>query len=126
MLTPRRLARMASVKLSMPEVLQWLCRAEATGKDVEEALKKWTQKTPAWAAILKVDAYATSGLGITKGCIWCGIIASNMSQRHGGNTHQVTAMHAADGCYIGLPRSLQSGRLCRVGCSMLTQVDCRQ
>ena len=62
MLTPRRLARMAAVKLSMPEMLQWLCRAEATGKDVEEALKKWTQKTPAWAAILKVDACANAGL----------------------------------------------------------------
>ena len=61
MLTPRRLARMASVKLSMPEVLQWLCRAEATGKDVEEALKKWTQKTPAWAAILKVGPCISLG-----------------------------------------------------------------
>ena len=77
MLTPRRLARMAAVKLSMPEVLQWLCRAEPTGKDVEEALKRWTQKTPAWAAILKVDACAQSRLvGIDKGLhlVWHGCI----------------------------------------------------
>lgn len=51
MITPRRLDRMASGKLSMAEALQWLCRAEPTSKDLLEALQAWTAKTPARVAL---------------------------------------------------------------------------
>ena len=51
MITPRRLMRMGSAKLSMAEALQWLCRAEPTSKDLLEAFQAWTAKTPARVAL---------------------------------------------------------------------------
>lgn len=55
MITPRRLSRMAEVKLSMAEALQWLCRAEPTSRDLLEGLQAWTAKTPARVALTQVE-----------------------------------------------------------------------
>ena len=46
---------MQTVKLSIAEALMWLCRAEPTSKECIEALKAWTEKTPARAALLAVS-----------------------------------------------------------------------
>ena len=54
-ITPRRLSRMQTTKLSIAEALMWLCRAEPTSKECIEALKAWTDKTPARAALLAVS-----------------------------------------------------------------------
>lgn len=62
MITPRRLSRMPTVKLTMAEALQWLCRAEPTSKDMIEALHSWTAKTPARAALLQARTKLQLGL----------------------------------------------------------------
>ena len=46
---------MGKAKLSMAEALQWLCRAEPTGRDLLEALQAWTAKTPAQAALTQAS-----------------------------------------------------------------------
>ena len=53
-MTPRRLSRIQSSKLSIAEALTWLCRAEPTSKDTIDALHSWAEKTPARAALLQV------------------------------------------------------------------------
>ena len=60
MITSRRLSRMLSNKLSIAEALMWLCRAEPTSKECIEAIKAWTDKTPARAALLAVNSTSVS------------------------------------------------------------------
>ena len=67
MITPRRLSRMGSAKLSMAEALQWLCRAEPTSKDLLEALQAWTAKTPAHAALTQASP-ASCNLFVIPAC----------------------------------------------------------
>lgn len=50
MLTRRRLERLKSDPVTLPEVLQWLCKVEPMSKEQDEALRKWCDKTPAMAA----------------------------------------------------------------------------
>jgi hypothetical protein len=46
MLTKRRLERLKTVHIDIPEVMQWLCKVEPLSKEQDELLRKWQDKTP--------------------------------------------------------------------------------
>jgi hypothetical protein len=46
MLTKRRLERLKTVHIDIPEIMQWLCKVEPLSREQDELLRKWSDKTP--------------------------------------------------------------------------------
>jgi len=63
MLTKRRLERLKSVQIDIPEVLQWLCKVEPLSKEVDEALRKFMDKTPSMAIVKGTAKPGTAASG---------------------------------------------------------------
>ncbi|KAF6264066.1 hypothetical protein COO60DRAFT_270081 [Scenedesmus sp. NREL 46B-D3] len=70
LLTPVRRERLKLQPVDIPEILHWLCRVQAVAPEVDEALHKWADRTPALAAIKGTaadKAAAAAGGGSKKG-----------------------------------------------------------
>lgn len=69
LLTPVRRERLKMHPVDIQEILHWLCRVQAVPQEVDEALHKWADRTPALAAIKGAaadKAAAAAGGGSSK------------------------------------------------------------
>lgn len=55
-LSERRKDTMKKAPPSIQEIIQWISRVEPMTPDVDNALRKWTDKTPAMAALKAAEA----------------------------------------------------------------------
>lgn len=61
MLTKRRVERLRAVPVDIPEILQWLCKVDPISREVDEALRKFMDKTPAMAVLKGGNKPGTAG-----------------------------------------------------------------
>ncbi|KAG2497810.1 hypothetical protein HYH03_004081 [Edaphochlamys debaryana] len=61
MLTKRRIERLRTAPVDIPEVLQWMCKVEPISREVDEALRRFMDKTPAMAVLKGGGKPGTAG-----------------------------------------------------------------